>query len=293
MSNKIIQFNPKERLLSRIDDYVESPERFLEDPDTAVPSLLKAMRYADHERKQQIIILLGSIAKSEVAWPFYRIVADPEENEEIRYIASIQLRLVLPSLTKEDREPLLDRLLKDLEEEDSEMRLYAASALGWKGNFRAAIPLISLLYDSDLDVMQAAVNSLTDLGDDRILNVLLERLENGPVEQKRCILFNLWHLASKQDEVIGIYEEYLRHENPDLRYDALVLLRAVTRPGQCMNAYITCLRDEDARIRLLALERIGESEINKLFGYKKKIMSMVMDPDIEVQAVARKIMNML
>jgi hypothetical protein len=123
--------------------------------------------------------------------------------------------------------------------------------------------------------------------------VLLDRLRHGPVEQKRCILFNLWHLASKQDEVIEVYLEFLRHESRDLRYDALVLLRAVTEPGQCMDAYLRCLKDEDARIRLLALERIGESRTRDLFHNRKKILSMVMDPEPEVQAVAKKIMNSL
>lgn len=63
--------------------------------------------------------------------------------------------------------------------------------MGWEGNTQAAIPLIELLYDSDIRVQQTAVNALSNLRDDRILSLMLERLEHGPLEQKRCILFNL------------------------------------------------------------------------------------------------------
>ena len=288
---KVIQFSPKKRILDKILKYLESKELFLDEKETAVPLLLRALEHADIALKQKIILLLGGFAKDEVAWPLYRILSDYEEDDEIRYIAAIQLRVVFPSL--ENPQPLIDRLLKDLKSDDSDLRVYAASGLGWKGNYQAAIPLIELLFDSDMDVMQAAVNSLTDLGDDRIYNLLLDRLEHGPIEQKRCILFNLWHLSSKQAEVIEVYLEHLQHENPEIRYDALVLLQVVTEPGDCLDAYCNCLRDEDSRIRLLALERLAELKKDTLATYKNKIHEMVSDPDMEVQETARKIMNRL
>jgi hypothetical protein len=34
------------------------------------------------------------------------------------------------------------------------------------------------------------VNTIANLRDDRILSLMLERLEHGPMEQKRCILLN-------------------------------------------------------------------------------------------------------
>ncbi|MBW1675974.1 MAG: HEAT repeat domain-containing protein [Deltaproteobacteria bacterium] len=47
--------------------------------------------------------------------------------------------------------------------------MHAAFVLGWEGNARAAIPLIELLYDSDIRVQQTVVNALSNLRDDRIL----------------------------------------------------------------------------------------------------------------------------
>ncbi len=287
----IIQFNPIKRVLKKVDKLLETKELFFEDRETAIPLLLNALKYADNTLKQKIILLLGSSAKQEIAWPLYRMLSDPKENEEIRYIAAVQLRVIFPTL--KDSQLLIDRLLQDLENEDSELRLYAASALGWNGNFQAAIPLIALLYDSDMDVMQAAVNALTDLGDDRIITILYDRLKNGALDQKRCILFNLWHLTSKQDEVIEVYLDYLSHPNAELRYDALVLLKALTEPEECLDAYIQCLNDDDSRIRLLALECIGEADKNRIIDFKKKIAAMYADPDLDVQAAAKKIMSQL
>lgn len=289
--NNIIQFNPTERVISKVDKYLESRELFFENREAAIPLLLNAFKYADSALKQKIILLLGSSAKQEVAWPFYKMLCDPVENEEIKYIAAVQLRVIFPTL--KDSQPLIDRLLRDLENEDPEIRMYAATALGWNGNFQAAIPLIALLFDSDMDVMQAAVNALTDLGDDRIFTILTDRLKYGTLEQKRCILFNLWHLTSKQDEVIDVYLNYLNNPNAELRYDSLVLLKALTEPEECLDAYIQCLNDEDSRIRLLALECIGEADRNRIIDFKKKITAMYADPDLDVQAAAKKIMSQL
>lgn len=287
----IIQFNPVERILDKADKFLESKELFFEDRKTAVPLMLNALKYADNAQKQKIILLLGTSAKNEIAWPLYKMLSDPLENEEIRYIASIQLRVIFPTL--KDSQPIIDRLLLDLESDDADMRMYAASAMGWNGNFQAAIPLIALLFDSDIDVMQSAVNALTDLGDDRVFAVLHDRLKHGNLEQKRCILFNLWHLSSKQDEVVKVYLDYLQNSNAELRYDSLVLLRALTEPEELLDACIQCLNDEDSRIRLLALECIGEADRNRIVDFKKKIAAMYADPDLDVQAAAKKIMSQL
>jgi HEAT repeat protein len=289
--SNIIQFNPVNRILNKVNKFLESKELFFDDRENAILLLLNALKFADNALKQKIILLLGSSAKQEIAWPLYQMLSNPMENEEIRYISAIQLRVIAPTL--KDSQPLIDRLLLDLESEDPEMRMYAASALGWNGNFQAAIPLIALLFDSDMDVMQAAVNSLTDLGDDRIFIILTDRLKYGSLDQKRCILFNLWHLTSKQNEVTGVYLEYLKHPDAELRYDSLVLLRALSEPEECLDAYIQCLNDEDSRIRLLALECIGEADKNRIIDFKKKITAMYADPDLDVQAAAKKIMSQL
>jgi HEAT repeat protein len=201
------------------------------------------------------------------------------------------LSVISPFL--KEPQPLIDRLLEDIKSPDPELRLHAAFALGWGGNLQAAIPLIELLYDLDIRVQQTAVNALSNLRDDRILSLMLERLEHGPLEQKRCILLNLWRFYSKREEVISIYLRYLDHENADLRFDALVLLATMTEAGEHIATYRKCLKDKDPRIRALALKELNEVSRKDVLGLKEEIEGMLSDPDMEVKKAAMKILKKL
>jgi HEAT repeat protein len=187
----------------------------------------------------------------------------------------------------------MDHLLEDLKSPDPKLRVYASFALGWEGNVQAAIPLIELLYDSDIDVQTTAVNALSNLRDDRIFDLMVERMKNGPREQKRCILFNLWRFYSKQKEVISVYLDYLDHEDPELRFDALVLLRSVAETDDYVPAYRKCLRDTNPRIRALALKELHKASKDKLLGLEKEIEAMLSDPDMEVKQATVKILTKL
>jgi len=291
MNNKVIDFKSKERLLKKVESYIESIELFLEEQDKAVPLFLKALKYADQELKHEIILLLGSWAKQEVAWPLYEILADTKENKDIRNSASIELSVIFPFL--KEPQPLLDRLLEDLKSPDAELRIYATFALGWEGNTQAAIPLIELLYDSDIRVQQTAVNALSNMRDDRIFSLLLERLEHGPFEQKRCILLNLWRFYSKHKEVISVYLTYLNHENADLRFNALVLLGSITEAKNYVSVYRRRLKDKDTRIRALALRELNEANREDLLGFKEEIEEMLSEPDMKVKQAAINILKRL
>jgi len=290
-NSNVINFEPKERLFEKAGSYIESIELFLEERDEAVPLLLKTLKYADHELKHEIIFLLGNFAKQEVAWPLYQMITDPDEDEEIRHFASIQLSVISPFL--KEPQPLIDRLLEDIKSPDPELRLHAGFALGWEGNARAAIPLIELLYDSDIRIQQTAVNALSNLRDDRILSLMLERLEHGPLEQKRCILLNLWRFYSKRDEVVSVYLKYLNHAEADLRFDALVLLGLVTETREHIQVYRKCLSDKDPRIRALALKDLDELSSEELLGFKEEIQDMLSDPDMKVKKAAIKLLKKL
>ena len=290
-NSNVIDFEPKERLFEKAGLYIESIELFLEERDEAVQLLLKALKHADHELKHEIILLLGSFAKQEVAWPLYQIIADPGEDKEIRRNASVQLSAISPFL--KNPQPLIDRLLEDIKNPDSELRLHAAFALGWEGNSRAAIPLIELLYDSDIRVQKTAVNALSNLRDDRILNLMLERLEHGPLEQKKCILLNLWRYYSKRDEVVSVYLKYLNHEDAELRFDALALLSLITEAREHIPVYRKCLSDKNPRIRALALKDLDKLSSEDLLGFKEEIQEMLSAPEMEIKKAAIKILKRL
>ncbi len=120
---------------------------------------------------------------------------------------------------------------------------------------------------------------------------MLERLEHGPLEQKRSILFNLWRFDSKRREVESVYLKYLEHEDADLRFDALALLGSMTPAEAHFTAYCKCLNDENPRIRALALKQISEAGSEKLADLKRKLTEMLSDPDAEVKRAVIKILK--
>ena len=288
--NRVIEFDPRERILEKAKKYVGSLDLFSEEADQAIPVLLKALKYADRDLKHSIMVVLGSFAKEELVWPLHDVMTDPSENEEIRHDAAIQLSVIGPFL--KDPQPLRDKLLKDVENSDAEQRLHATFALGWEGNFQAAIPLIGRLYDSEVRIQQTAVDALCNLRDDRILGLLLDRLDHGSLEQKRSILFNLWRFYSKAEEVKKVYLNYLDHEDAELRFDALVCLGPMTVVQEYLEVYRRCLKDEDGRIRELALKRLaeqgGESVLESLRG---EIEPLLKDSDINVRKAALKMLE--
>lgn len=288
---RIIPFETRDKVLHHARAYLESVDLFLEERDRAIPLLLKALRHADRSVKHEIMLLLGSFAKQEVAWPLYEIMIDPHESDDSRHDASIQLSVIFPFL--KDPQPIIDRLLRDLTHEDPHMRLNAAFALGWEGNAQAAIPLIERLYDPDTRVQQNAVNALANLRDDRILSLMLDRLEHGSRDQKRAILFNLWRFYSKRDEVVSVYLDYLKHDDDDLRFDALVLLGLVTEAASYLEVYVRSLSDPDPRIRALALRELAEFGKEELSALKKTVEEMLSDPEMGVKRAAMEVLKKL
>lgn len=288
--SRVVRLEPKERILKKAKRYIDDVELVFEEWDQAVPMLIKAMKHADRDLKQEIMCVLGSFAKEDVVWPLFEMMTNPSEGEEIRHDAAIQLSVIAPFL--KESQPLMDRLVKEVESPDPERRLYGTSAMGWRGHFQVAVPLIERLYDADPRVQEAAVDALCNLRDDRILGLLLDRLEHGPVEQKRVILFNLWRFHAKKEEVTEVYLRYLNHDNAKLRFAALVCLKQVGQITGAVEVYRKCLRDSDRRIRGLALRRVAEEGTQKVVeSLREEIRLFLGDPDMEIKDIALKILK--
>ena len=289
-TNRVIGFDSKERILEKAKHYVESIDLFIDERDQAIPLLLRALKHADGELKREILFVLGSFAKEQSIGPLYEIMTDRTENEDIRYHAAIQISVMGPLL--KDSQSLIDSLLKDIASADAELRLHATFALGWEGNFQAAIPLIERLYDDDDRVRQTAVNALCNLRDDRILPLLLERLEHGDSEQKHCILLNLWRFAAKRQEVLDVYLKCLEHDDPDVRFDALACLGLLVEARDHLEVYRKLLKDPDPRIRGLAVKRLAEDAAEAARqSFPADIEALLEDPDMKVKRAALKILK--
>jgi HEAT repeat protein len=282
----VILFHSRARLQKKAQGYIEDPQRFLEEREQAVPLLLKALKHADRSLKSRIVLLLGGFAGEDIVWSLYRLLTDPGEDEEVRHDAAIQLSVTGSFL----RQPqaLIDQLMIALKNTDPTVRAGAAFALGWRGNAAAAIPLIELLYDSDVQVQQAAVNALSNLQDDRILGLLIDRLNHASLEQRRSILYNLWRFSDRLETVTEVYLRILDHTEDELRVDALVLLGMIGGIKRHFPAYRKFLKDADARIRELAYEQLADLTSQKLVAFRSDIEAGLSDPEAKVKRAALK-----
>jgi HEAT repeat protein len=283
---KVILFQSRARIQKKAQVYLEDPQRFLEEREQAVPLLLKALKHVDPNFKSRIILLLGGLAGEDIVWPLYNLLTDPGEDEEVRHDAAIQLS-VTGSFLK-NPQALVDRLVIALKNTDPIVRAGAAFALGWRGNAAAAIPLIELLYDPDVQVQQSAVNALSNLEDDRILGLLLDRLNHASLEQRRSILYNLWRFSDQRETVAEVYLRVLEHTEDELRVDALVLLGMIGGMKHHLPAYRKFLEDSNARIRELAYKELAGLPPQELVGFRSDIEAGLADPEARVKQAALK-----
>jgi len=289
MSEKVIRFDADQRLLSKVRAYLSALDELIGDGNQAVDLLLKAFGVADEDLKLKIVIMLGTVARPQVAWSLLDILRDPDQSETIRQAAAIQISVMGGAL--KDRYALVDQLRADLQADEPFMRAIAAMALGWEGNAQAAPDLIDCLSDDDIEVQQAAVNALSNLHDDSLFTKLAQRLQKGGKEQQRSILYNLSHFPSRYGEAAQICRTFVHHNDPDLRYDALVVLHLLSDANRESAINDHCLDDSDARIRELALTHLRGVDRLRLKKIMPRVRRLVNDPRARVRQAATRLVH--
>jgi len=265
--------------------YIDNPGLLLAERSRAVPLLLRALPQGDLELRREILLLLGTFAKEEISWPLYAIMTDPREPDEFRDQAAIYMSVIGAFL--DDPQPLIRRLVADLDNGDPEMKVRAVIALGWEGNLQAVLPLIECLYDSDQEIQEVAVTALCNLREGRVMRLLADRMTHCSPDQKRAILFNLWRFRDRQDEVVALYQRELENGDPALRLDVLMLLGQLDEQPAHEALYRSLLHDVDPRIRGLALERLGAMGAVA----QEEALIFVRDPAMDVKRAAMKVLQ--
>ncbi len=276
----MIPFDLAQRVINHAKCYIDNPGLILKERHRAIPLLLKALKAGDISLRKQIILLLGSVAKEEIYWPLYEIMKDEKEPDELRDQAAIHLAVIGPFL--DDPQALIRKLMNDISSPDREVRTRAIVALGWEGNLSAVLPLIECIYQPDQEIQEVAVNALCNLKDSRLIGLLADRLKTCSFDQKRAILFNLWRFKDKEDEVAAIYKKELETGDPALKLDVLILLGQLDVRPENEQVYRELLRDRSAKIRALALERLGELNVLS----QEEILVFLDDNSMDVKRAA-------
>ena len=278
--SSIVPFDSRERLLTQAKEYISNPGLIIAEKDRAIPLLLRVLKLGELKLRRKIILLLGSFAKEDVYWPLYEIMCDPEEPDELRDQAALHLSVIGPFL--DDPHALIKKLIADLKNPDTDIKVRAILALGWEGNMGAALSLIECLYDLDEEIQEVAVSALCNLKDSRGIGLLFDRMQHCSLDQKRAILFNLWRFKDKQKEITEIYRKELKQGEPSLRLDILTLLGQLDNDMSHEELYRSFLKDPNPKIRALALERLGAMRSIEL----EHVLPFLDDPAMEVKRTA-------
>lgn len=288
---KVIPFNYKQRLIEKAVQYLDQYEFSSTYPNRAISILIKAIKVADKQLKHRIISLFGSLNRPELVWNLYQIMIDERESEDVRHHASVQLNTAAADL--KNPQTLIECLTEKLNHPDPFTRALLVFALGWEGNTSAAIALIEKCYDPDIEVQQAAIDALTNLGDQRIFSFLVDRLEYAPMDQKKVILYNLASFTNYHDQVIEIYNKYLEHEDPELRCDALAVMGSIAASEVFMAAIQKGLKDPHRQVKTLCLENLNDFSIDELSSISSEITALTADPEPAVRQAAEKLLTSL
>lgn len=278
---KVIKFNSKEQFIEKLKEYSENLELFFEEYEKAVPLLKKYFKFVDNDLKLKVLLLLGSFAK-EASWDFcYEVAMDREEHEMIRDTSALNLGHILKY--SNDNEALIETLLIDVNSDQKDKREYAIRALGFEGNYKAALPLVELLFDHDINIQQCAINALSNIKDPSVVKILINQLKNGSREKVMTILFNLWRFGDKKEEILPIYLDYIENTDAELKLYSLALLENISNIDEHLDILATLIKDKDKRIRKLTAEYIGKSNNE---GIKPLLSQFLDDEDIEVKRIA-------
>ena len=133
---------------------MDDEEAFLDEREQAVPLLLKALEFGDESLKSEIIFLLGSFAKEEVARVYLQDLG--HENADLRFDALALLGIV-SSVEKH-----FEAYRQCLKDPDDRIRGLALRKLAEEGGSRLKEikeEISSLLDDPNMDVKRAALEA--------------------------------------------------------------------------------------------------------------------------------------
>ena len=121
-----------------------------------------------------------------------------------------------------EKEEVIDKLLRRLEDENSQVRSSAASALGKLGSGEESVltALLRRLEDKSSEVRSSAASALGKLGssgEESVLTALLRRLEDENSSVRRYAAKALGNLGKQSSEVFPAVEQWLQ-QHQDSKY---------------------------------------------------------------------------
>ncbi len=289
-TDNLIQFNPSKQLLQKAWNIVNDVEFFLSNANSSVDCLIDALSWADVSLKLKIVPLLGLSGQERVLEPLYGLVVNSRQDERVRQMAAVQLSIAV-SRCCNDPSDLRKRLITGLSHQDGAIRENCALALGWEGNIEAVKDLVQCLNDPDRGVQSAAVSALSSVDDDRVFDLLINRLSVGIFEEKRNILLHLWRFARKRSQVASVYIDHLEDLDNDLRMDALFGMAMIPPSSKILDAYRKIVTNEKGAILRRVLENLSGMDPFVTKSFEDVLRNLASDPDARIRQLAIRIVS--
>ncbi len=145
-------------------------------------------------------------------------------------------------------------------DDDADVRIEAANALGAMGDVRAVKPLLLALIDEEVTVRRAAVRALGKLGDDSaimgLLNAFLD--EDGTVRDTVDTVLDTLGGAGLNALVFAA----LKHNEPAIRRHAIERLIHI-HDERAVLPLITALMDDDVEVQQLAADALSHYDTSE------------------------------
>lgn len=159
-------------------------------------------------------------------------------------------------------DPAIPLLIQALENEDKEVCIRAADALGTLANATAVVPpLIQAFRHNDEEARIAVSRALLDIGEQAV-EPLIQALEGGERDMRRSAAMTLGPFAHMLSEETRAIEPLIRALQDE---DAIVRATAAFALGQsgaecAVSPLVETLEDEDEDVRRVTADALGRLE---------------------------------
>lgn len=276
-------------LLKKATSLVSNTDLFFSDPQNGVTALLEALPHCRPPLVLKLLPLLGYAGKDRVLWPLYQLIIQPDQDEQVRISAAIQLGTAA-SLSRDPSTTIM-LLMDHLDCSDLSVRSCCALALGWEGNNIAVNHLLSHLDDPDRDFQAAVVTALAAIGSVQVFNMLKDRLKKGSVEEKRSIVLNLWRFMEKTPQVENVYLDIIDPIEPELKLDLITGMGMIPLSDKILVGYRRLLREKDGQIRNQVLKNLSTFDPADYQVLTKMLVELAEDEEDSVRQLAIRLLS--
>ena len=165
---------------------------------------------------------------------------------------------------------IISSLIKELNDEDSNVQKSAIMSLGFIGSEKALDPLSKLLNDEDSGVRGRVAIALGKIGSEKAVDPLSKLLNDEDPSVRFNVIMALDKIGS--EKAITFLLKPLKNEDPIVRMNATIALGLI-RNEKAVDPLLKLLKNEDPIIREAMVDVLGRIESEKAIDHLLKLLT--------------------